>query len=411
MRYAFVTFGCRLNRAEALEMEAAVSVAGHDVVPVDAVPPPDFIVVRGCSVTAKAQHDCEKELAHLRSRYPASEIIPTGCLPAAAPLDRRNTINGFNGLNGLNALKGLKGSRAFLKIQDGCSGKCTYCIVPQFRGSPVSVPFDLVLDRARTCLAAGFREIVVTGCNLALYRDGGRSFADLLAALAALPPPDGSTGEPAIAPGTIHRVRIGSLEPGLCDEAVLETLAAHGNICRHLHLSLQSASNRVLRLMNRPYSAEEVAEFCLQCRQRIAPDFTFGADVIAGFPGETDADHAATAEFLSRQTEDLPIFTNIHVFPYSERPGTPATTFVGTVPMQKRKARAKELQEIGHRNRNILADSFIGRKAVVCIEKGGSGWTDRYLRCVVPTGLPRRRLVQLRIISAQDGTLYANADA
>ena len=403
MRIAFVTFGCRLNCAEALDMEAEALAAGHEIVPLGTVPidqpagtvPIDRIIVRGCSVTAKAQHDCEKEIARLKRKFPKAEIIPTGCLPNALKVPK--ALKAPKDSNALDAYDHK--SRAHIKIQDGCNGRCAFCIVPQFRGPPVSLPFPAILARARAFLDAGFRELVVTGCNLALYRDSGHDLADLLAALADLPPPAGCENELATSPATIHRVRLGSIEPGICDNRIFDCLAVHPNICRSLHLSLQSGSNRILQRMNRPYAAETVAAFCRRLRREVSPQFAFGADVIAGFPGETEADHAATVRFLEQQTDGLPLFSNLHVFPYSERPGTPAATMSGTVPTSLRQVRARELQELGQRNRAIFAESFIGRTVVVCVEKDGNGWTDEYLRATPPPGGTRRRLVAFRVQS------------
>ena len=390
-------------------MEAEALAAGHEIVPLGTVPidqpagtvpidqpagtvPIDRIIVRGCSVTAKAQHECEKAIARLRKQFPLAEIIITGCLP-----------NALKALKALKAPKALKAydhkSRAHIKIQDGCNGRCAFCIVPQFRGQPISLPFPAILDRARAFLDAGFRELVVTGCNLALYRDSDHDLADLLAALAELPPPAGCANELATSSGTIHRVRLGSFEPGICDSRIFDCLATHPNICRSLHISLQSGSNRILQRMNRPYAAETVTDLCQRLRREVSPQFAFGADVIAGFPGESDVDHAATIRFLEQQTGGLPLFPNLHVFPYSERPGTPAATMTGSVPKSLRQARARELQAIGQRNRAIFANSFIGRTVVCCLEKDGDGWTDEYLRATPPPGGTRRQLVGFRVQS------------
>ena len=425
MRIAFVTFGCRLNRAEALDLEAEALAAGHEIVPLGTVPidqhagtvpidqsagtvPIDRIIVRGCSVTAKAQHECEKAIARLRKQFPLAKTIITGCLPGA--LKANKAINTLKAPTP-KALKALKAydhkSRAHIKIQDGCNGRCAFCIVPQFRGRPIALPVPAILERARAFLDAGFRELVVTGCNLALYRDSGHGLADLLAALAELPPPAGCANELATSPDTIHRVRLGSFEPGICDNRIFDCLAAHPNICRSLHISLQSGSNRILQRMNRPYAAEAVEDLCQRLRHEVSPQFAFGADVIAGFPGESEADHTATSRFLEQQTDGLPLFSNLHVFPYSERPGTPAATMSGTVPKSLRQARARELQAIGQRNRAIFANSFIGRTVVVCVEKDGDGWTDEYLRATPPPGGTRRQLVAFRVqsVSGRDKTL------
>ena len=399
MRICFVTFGCRLNRAESLEQEAQYAAAGWDVVQlpssVDEVDElnaavPDVIVVRGCSVTAKAQRDCEKKIAQLRIRFPDAEILTVGCLPDAKPIPPHLAPSS---LPDVSAPVNRRFSRAYLKVQDGCSGKCAFCIVPSFRGTPVSVPFEQALSRARAYLDAGFREIVVTGCNLCLYRDSNRRLPELVSAIAGLE----SSG---------HRVRLGSIEPGLCDTSLLDAMEANPNICRFLHLSLQSGSNRILRLMRRPYTIEQVEEFCVDATRRFGERFAFGADVITGFPGETDADFEATKAFisshlpfpithLSSPISHLPfLIPHLHIFPYSEREGTEAATMTPVVPVEVRRARAKELEIIAVANHERFARSLIGQEVEVCVERDGNGRTDEYVRCLLKGTAPRRSIVR-----------------
>ena len=393
MRICFVTFGCRLNRAESLDLEAEYAAAGWDVVQLPssvedcgALDAPDVIIVRGCSVTAKAQRDCEKKIAQLRARFPEAEVLTVGCLPGAQPIpahlapplspDATAPIN-------------RRLSRAYLKVQDGCSGKCAFCIVPSFRGSPVSVPFEQALVRARAYIDAGFREIVVTGCNLCLYRDSNRRLPELVSAIAGLE----SSG---------HRVRLGSIEPGLCDTSLLDAMETNPNICRFLHLSLQSGSNRILRLMRRPYTIEHVAEFCADARRRFSERLAFGADVITGFPGETDADFESTKAFLSSHLphpsspiSHLPLLIpHLHIFPYSEREGPEAATMKPSVPVEVRRTRAKELEAIAAVNHEKFARSLIGQEVEVCVERDGNGRTDEYVRCLLKGTAPRRSLVR-----------------
>ena len=488
MKVGFVTFGCRLNRAEALDMEAQYAAAGWEVVPAERstnpkikrsntlnsntqtlltqtlknpnTPSPDLIIVRGCSVTARAQRDCEKEIAHLRAQFPHAEIHITGCLdirsPAhSAPLhslvreanhlpsNSNNTTtkqpdnpilhslvreanpspNQSNNLTikqSNNLPLPLRLSRAYLKVQDGCSGRCSFCIVPSFRGAPVSVPFADVLARARAYIDAGFRELVLTGCNLCLYHDSGRGLPELAAAIAALE----SLG---------HRVRLGSIEPGICDTRLLDALESHPNICRSLHLSLQSGSDRILRLMRRPYTTEQIATFCAEARRRLGPRLALGADIITGFPGETDGDHEATRSFLGpppppstkasnttpnqsnnltiKQSNNLtmPPFIHLHVFPYSERPGTEAAAMKPAVPVAVRRARAKELERIGTANRAAFAHTLIGQEVTVCVEKDGNGRSDEYFRCLLKGTAPRRSLVRATVEDyfPKTGTLSA----
>lgn len=388
MTVAFKTFGCRLNRAEALDLEAALAAAGHVVVPIPTeaagdLPAPDWIVVRGCSVTARAQHDCEKEIARLAARFPGARIWRTGCLPGA---EQSPPAPGSEAVP-------MSTSRAYLKVQDGCGGRCAFCIVPQFRGPPASAPFDLVLERARAFIAAGYRELVVTGCNLAMYRDSGRSLPQLLAALAAISP---SPGAPPA-----HRVRLGSIEPGICDDALLDVIAAHQNICRFLHISVQSADDSVLRGMRRPYSAAVVARLCERARKLVGPRLALGADVIAGFPGETDSAFRTTVDFLERTP-----FTHLHVFPFSKRPGTPAAAMPAQVPRAVRLERAHALDRLAKSLRASFAQSFVGGEVEVCVEKGGlRGFTSEYLPCRLTAPRPRRSLVKTTVRQSDDGVL------
>ena len=438
MKVAFVTFGCRLNRAESLDLEARYRAAGHEIIdlggprpvaaeepvtggprPVAAEEPvtggprscaaeepvtggprscaaetPDLILVRGCSVTAKAQRDCEKTIAHLRARFPTSEIRPIGCLPNAqstgtVPAISMGTVPTISGSVPHNmGPVPMQTSRAYLKIHDGCSGKCAFCIVPHFRGAPVSVPFDEITVRMKSYLAAGYREIVLTGCNLSLYHSGSHNLASLLAALAELGsvPPTGGPRSCAAA-----RIRIGSLEPGPWCDNILDIMADHPNISRFLHLSLQSGSNRILKRMNRPYEITWAERFCTMARERLGTALALGADIITGFPGETDED-----------------FSNLHVFPYSERPGTPAATMDGAIPRSVRLVRARNLTALGRAQRAAFAQTFLGREVEVCVERGGEhGWTDAYLPCKWKGPAERRSLVRKRVVAVDGDTLLA----
>ena len=296
-------------------------------------------------------------------------------------------------------------SRAYLKIQDGCNGKCSFCIVPHFRGPPISIPSADVIARAQAFMAADYHEIVVTGCNLSLYHSNGIGLADLIVSLANLsqlgsdPMPIGSD------PMLKCRIRLGSLEPRMMGPGILDVLEAHTNVCRFLHLSVQSGSDRILSAMNRPYRIAEVSEFVQAARRRLGQRIMLGADIITGFPCETEEDFISTRRFLSDGD-----FANVHVFPFSERPGTPAAAMEGSVPVETRRKRARIIAEDAAIRRRRFAESFIGQEVEVCVERGGGhGWTDEYLQARLDSPRPRRSLVRAAVTAVENDILIASA--
>ena len=398
MNICFETFGCRLNRAEALEDEARSLAKGHFIV--DSHEKADLIVVRGCSVTARAQHDCEQLVNHLREKYPAKRVFITGCLPGAKKLEISALSRARTGAGGEEAIP-MRTSRAYLKVQDGCSCGCTFCIVPKFRGAPVSVPFSDVLRKAGLFIEAGYREIVVTGCNLMLYSSEGRRLPDLIAALAALSPE--------------CRVRLGSVEPGPVAMELVHAMHETPNVCRFLHLSVQSGSDRILTLMRRPYLTRDVDAVAAEV-SKLMPLAGLGCDLIAGFPDETETDFRLTKGLLARHP-----FSNVHAFPYSERPGTLAAAMISErILPEIRRKRARELAELGTTSRQRAARRFLGRTVDIVVEKRHpiAGWTGEYLwleangRPGLAPKLPsgksslRRKLMKFMVKSVHGDTLY-----
>lgn len=394
MKVCFETFGCRLNRAEALEIEAAFLARGwtrterHD----DA----DMIIVRGCSVTARAQTDCERLIAHIRNKYPFKRVVVTGCI--------KNHSN-ERWLKDLVTGQGpapTRTARAYLKIQDGCSGQCSFCIVPTFRGKAKSVPFDDVVAGAKRYLDAGYHEIVLTGCSLSQYADGGHRLADVLAAIADIP-------------GYSHRVRLGSVEPVAAAMDVVEAMAERENVCRFLHLPVQSGSGRMLTAMRRPYSVKDVDTLVKKAVSAM-PEISVGCDMMSGFPGESDMDHLATMAMIKR----LP-FSNAHVFPYSERPGTPAASLDDSVPPSLRSERAHDIADAVAKKRADFAGHFRGRVVKIVVEDSGTlaGWTSEYLWCRLSrafaearvnslsgrTTFPRKSIVAMRVTEVKGDSL------
>ena len=382
MKVCFETFGCRLNRAEALDQEAEYLAGGWKLT--SSHSDADVIVVRGCSVTRRAQHDCEQLIAHIRNKYPNKRVLVEGCLttsPTAkiaaqhAPVTLRKAPGGVP--------VPTRTARAYLKVQDGCAGNCTFCIVPKFRGKSSSVDFNTVLDKAKRFIDAGYHEIVVTGCNLSLYASNGKRLPELMDALAALSPD--------------CRIRLGSLEPSDVAADIVAAMVDKTNICRFLHIPVQSASNRILVAMKRPYTANDVDELVRVIRRQI-PNAGIGCDLMTGFPSESELDFMATKGLLERDP-----FSRVHVFPYSERPGTAAASMHGAVAPEIRKARAKELATIGDKKRTSFANRFIGKTTEIIVEdeETCSGWTSEYLWCSCPHAHhPRKSLVAVRITGA-----------
>lgn len=386
MKVCFDTFGCRLNRAEALAQEAGLSARGWQTT--DSHKDADLIIVRGCSVTARAQRDCEKLVEHLINKYPTKRIVVTGCLSEK----RNETILRDLSLNEIPT----RTARAYLKVQDGCSGNCTFCIVPQFRGKSVSVPFDDALDKAKRFIDAGYREIVVTGCNLTMYSSGGKHLADLVDALASL--------------DARCRIRTGSVEPTSAALDLIDAMADNENICRYLHLPIQSGSNLILSAMHRPYSMKTVEEVVGKAREKM-PLLAIGCDLMVGFPGEGDLEYLATKTIFRR----IPI-ARAHIFSYSERPGTVAAMMPNEVPREIRHERAHELAKLADDERSRYAKKMIGREVEIVVEDedGVAGWTSEYLWCraqndVAARFRPKRReRVKMRVIASDGHILIGN---
>lgn len=393
MKVCFETFGCRLNRAEALEEEAQYLARGWERT--ESHEDAQLIVVRGCSVTQRAQRDCERLIEHIKKKYPFKRVIVTGCLPSA---DKSYTLRGIrqrtpNTQTPTNTQTPgspvpVRTARAYLKVQDGCNGHCTFCIVPKFRGTSKSEPFEATLDKAKRFIDAGYHEIVVTGCNLSMYASDGKRLPDLLSSLAELDPN--------------CRVRLGSLEPGPIAMDTVHVIAEHANLCRFLHIPVQSGSERILSAMRRPYKVKDVDALVREA-VRLMPDLGLGCDILTGFPDEMENDFLATKALFKR----LP-FSNAHVFPYSERPGTLAAALPNAVPPPVRSARAHEIADLANVSRNHFVKRFKGRTVEVVIEdeKNLAGWTSEYVWCQVGADkakvLSRNRGASERTIKRRD---------
>lgn len=384
---AFVTLGCKVNQAESEAVAEALGMRSMRAEPADA----DVVVINTCTVTGEADRKARKAVRHALGLPLAPVVVVTGCLASldAAALqalgdrvlvvaDKERVAAAVT--EALGQRRGAAGgipdstaslpsrARVQLKVEDGCDSFCTYCIVPYARGLPRPVALADVVARAERLVSAGVAEIVLTGINIGRYDDGGARLPRLIEAVAA-------TGVP--------RIRLSSVEPGDVTDDLLDVAAGTPSFCRHLHVPLQAGSDGVLARMGRPYSTSAFAETIVRVRDRM-PDCAVSTDVIAGFPGETDAEFAETLAFVEAQS-----FMRLHVFRYSARAGTPAATMASQVPADVKASRSEELRRLG----GELADSFVehqrGTGAEMLVERVrkdhagdafAEGTTREYLR-------------------------------
>lgn len=409
MKYAVVTFGCRVNQADSLGIEAALSTAGASAVSSDQA---DVVLVNTCSVTASADQGARQTIRRIHRENPGARIVVTGCFASRAAED----VAALPGVTAIvpNAAKatlaerllplldlapadgpcgrlpgpGLMGRTAWtLRAQTGCDEPCSYCIIPKTRGTSRSRTLDDVLGELRRALEAGYKEVALTGVHLGAWgRDlaAPRALVDLLQALAAEP--------------GAFRVRVSSLEPMDCTAAVLDVIAGHpGRFAAHLHLPLQHAANDLLAAMRRPYTIERYAALVESVRGRL-PDAAIGSDLIVGFPGESDAQ----ADTLATYLETSPL-THLHVFPYSDRPGTEAETLPGKVHGSVVKARAQRLRDVSRTLSTRFRAAQTGRvRPALTIDDGRTAVTDNYLRVPVPAGRARNEWIDVVVPPPDD---------
>lgn len=414
MKYSVVTFGCRVNQADSLGLEEALLRRGGSAVPADRA---ELVVVNSCSVTCSADQGARQTIRRIAKSNPEARIVVTGCyatrqpgevaaLPGvvrvvANPEKERfgefldglewTTAERFgegDGTCGLSIEPGVAGRTAYtLRVQTGCAEKCSYCIIPTTRGGPRSLAPAEVLGEVYRVIAAGFKEIVLTGVHLGSY---GRDLA-VPSSLEQLLEIVRAVDIPAV------RFRISSLEPMDCTPAVVDLLSRDPRFAHHLHLPLQHASTRMLSAMCRPYTLAQYQRLVDRIRDRM-PDASIGTDLIVGFPGETDADFAMLADYLERS----PV-THAHVFPYSDRPGTVATRLEGKVDGRVVRERSRVLRDIS----SALAKRFRARQVgsihdALTIDDGTVAVTGNYLKVRIPPGHPRNEWLKVRVVTAGD---------
>ncbi|MDR1947046.1 MAG: MiaB/RimO family radical SAM methylthiotransferase [Desulfovibrio sp.] len=369
------TMGCKVNRYEAQALREAWTARG--LKEAAKVEDAGTVIINSCAVTTGAISDLRAAVRRFRRAAPDAEIIVTGCaagqaetadLPGFSRIvpqrDKADLLRLFaeDGTAGRREFSVSSGdrSRAVLKIQDGCSRSCAFCIVPLVRGPSRSRPPDASADEALRLLQAGFREIVISGVNLRQYREqGGKDFWDFLERLEEILAPDWAGSA---------RLRLSSLEPGQLGDKALAVLSRSRMLAPHLHLSLQSGDPAVLKRMGRGhYDPEELPNFFARL-SKIWPRFALGADLLTGFPGETEAEFAAGLNFLRR----IPL-TYAHVFPYSRRPDTLAASAADVVGAGVKKERAARLRAFAQERKEAFLRSLLDVPLLHAVFEGENG--------------------------------------
>jgi threonylcarbamoyladenosine tRNA methylthiotransferase MtaB len=426
-RVAFCTFGCRLNQYDTEILRTLLEEEGGFRTVAEGEEA-DVYVVNTCTVTANADSRARQTIRRLASEHPSAKIVAAGCYAQRAPhelaaiqgvtlvlgaADRVNVareieaaptgrvrvavspISEARAFPEIPITELMDRSRAFVKIQEGCNESCTFCVIPQTRGPSRSRRPDAVVAQVRDLVAKGYGEIVLTGVHI------GDFGLDLSARRRLLPELLRSVLE---LPG-LDRVRLSSIEPSTVTREIVDLLASEAKFARHLHVPLQSGSDAMLARMERRYAVAEFCDLLADVAARV-PDCGIGTDVICGFPGETDEHFQSTFDRLV----ELPV-SYVHAFTYSERPGSRAATFEGSVPPEIRKRRTSSLRRLSAEKNRAFRERHVGREADVFVEgtrrEGGetlAGFTDNYIRVDLGHGRVEKPLVRARLVAlSEDG--------
>jgi threonylcarbamoyladenosine tRNA methylthiotransferase MtaB len=409
VKYSVITFGCRVNQADSLGIEGSLRARGASSASPDEA---DLVVVNTCSVTATADQGARQTIRRIARSNPDVRIVVTGCYATRRPNDLRDLPNVTHVIS--NQLKdelvtviessvpslstasrygdgdgpcgalepGVAGRTAVtMRVQTGCEENCSYCIIPTTRGASRSRPMSQITTQLNQVVASGYKEIIITGVHLGSYgRDlhNGSTLTTLVRRLAEW---DADVV-----------FRISSLEPMDCTNEIVELVATSPRLAPHFHLPLQHGADDVLRRMRRPYTTAQYRQL-VERIHRSMPHASIGSDVIVGFPGETPAEFDRTESLL----RDLPL-THLHVFPYSDRPGTEASAMVGQVDGTTIRDRGQRVRAIGSEMTSRFRRSQVGTvRRALTVDDGWSAVTDNYLKVRLGTRYPRNEWIQARI--------------
>lgn len=398
LRVAFYTLGCKLNFSETSTIARQFADQGY--VRVQPTEQADVYVINTCSVTEQANRKCRQAIHRFMSLAPQAKMVVTGCYAQLQPqqlsqIEGVSLVVGQHEKANIPALLAAMDSdgkircasierassclpafslgdrtRSFLKVQDGCNYRCSYCTIPLARGHSRNLPIAQVVEQARAIAQRGVKEIILTGVNTGDFgRSTGERFPDLLRALVEVQ--------------GVERLRVSSIEPNLLTDEVLEVCLQSPKLLPHFHIPLQSGSDRVLGLMRRRYRSELFAQRVERVRE-LMPQAFVGVDVIVGFPSETEADFEASRQLL----ESLHV-SYLHVFPYSPRPNTPAAQMPDQVPAAVSRQRVDLLTELSKRLHEQFCDNQRGTSHSVLWEsarRNGQmfGFTENYIKVAAP---------------------------
>ncbi len=401
MRVSFCTLGCRMNRFDTDLMRDRFLSSGYEVVGFDEEA--DVYIINTCTVTVGGDRASRQAIYSAKKRNPNAVVVATGCYAQVKPQELSsleevdlvvgNTHKGEilriledylqerskkvvvgeifkeGELRNFDCVLYFEETRPFIKVQEGCNKFCSFCVIPFARGKVRSAPKEKVIEQVRILAERGFKEVVLSGTQLSQYGwDIGTSLYELLIDLLKVE--------------DIEIFRLSSMHVGEMDDDLLDLITSEERIAPHFHLSLQSASDRILELMKRGYTAEEyrrVVDFILSKR----PLSAIGTDIIVGFPTESDADFEKTLEFVKNTP-----FAYLHVFPYSDRPFTRASSLKPKVPETIKKERVKILKEIDEEKRREFREKNKGKKLRAVVLRGGKALTENYIEIEIDRGSP-----------------------
>jgi len=427
-KVAIATLGCKVNQYESAQL---AQVMRPDLVIVPFSSFADIYIINTCTVTAQADFQSRQLIRRARRQNRQAKIIVTGCYADTSPAEINN-IEGVSIVLGnkqknlipqiinndrqigkyppgassvirdnseLVPLKHFYGhTRAFLKIQDGCDSYCSYCVIPYARGEKRSLPVSEVLNALDVLIKNNYREIVLTGIHLGAYGQDLSPRTDLETLLQEI-----------ICANVSSRIRLSSIEPLEISDKLLRLISANKIICPHLHIPLQSGDDNILRLMNRNYDSSYYRSLINNIAASVK-NICLGVDVMVGFPGEGEEEFKNTYQLL----EGLPV-SYLHVFPYSDRPGTAAAKSAAKVPEKTKKERALVLRRLGARKKEAFASRFLGEKMQVLIEKTKDkktgfykGFSDNYLQILLPEADASltNKIIEARVDKYSEGKLY-----